>query len=116
MGVGECVKLSVAARFVPESVLSESYDRYQRYDGLYRYDRHHLHAPTSSFEFIFSFSISPETARLRFWVVYPLFSICLSRSQGIDDGNYALRPCLQAGQGDTRTMFSIGTSSESSLG
>ena len=68
MGVGECVKLSVAARFVPESVLSESYDRYQRYDGLYRYDRHHLHAPRSSFEFFFlSLSLPKQPACVFGW-------------------------------------------------
>jgi hypothetical protein len=51
------------------SILSESYDRYQRYDGLYRYRRHHPHAG-SSLEFFF---ISSETTRLRIWVAHPSF-------------------------------------------
>jgi hypothetical protein len=51
MGSVRSVKASAVRPRRP--ILSESYDRYQRYDGLYRYPRHHLHAATarSSLEF-----------------------------------------------------------------
>ena len=69
--------------------------RAQRYDGLYRYHRHHLHAATarSSLEFFFLI-ISSETARLRIWVAHPsLFRfllIMIAKPGGKHDGNRAL--------------------------
>jgi hypothetical protein len=81
---GVCeVKCSDTARFVPfpESVLSESYDRYHRYDGLHRYNRNHLHAPRSSFDFFFSLSLPKQPACVFGWST-PLFYCLLIAKPG----------------------------------
>ncbi len=83
--------------------LSESYDRYQRYDGLYRYHRHHLHAvPARSITLIFfslSLSLPKRPACVFGFPNPPFFSVCLSRSQGgREGGNMPENRALPAGR------------------
>jgi hypothetical protein len=71
---GASVRNVKPTQFAPRSALSESYDRHQRYDGLYRYDRHHLHAATARYTVEFFLFLLPKQPTCVFGDPIPRFA------------------------------------------